>query len=103
MSPTYQPVRQAIIDKRIVIATYDGFVREMCPHAIGTGKDGGEQALFFQFAGGSRRGLPPDGQWRCIPIGGLSSVSIRHGQWHTGPDHTKQQTCVKQIDIEVAH
>ena len=103
MSAAYQLIRQAIIDKEIIVATYDGYEREMCPHALGTGKDGGEQGLFFQFAGGSKSGLPPDGQWRCIPIGGLSGVTTREGTWHTGPDHTRPQTCVKQIDVEVAY
>lgn len=100
MATVYQIVRQAIIDKKQIIATYTGHVREMCPHAIGT-KNGREQALFFQFAGGSSSGLPPEGEWRCIPIAGLSNVSVKDGPWHTGANHSKVQSCVDTIDVEV--
>ena len=102
MSETYDLVKRAIIEKLQVIAAYDGCQREMCPHVIGT-KYGREQCLFFQFAGKSRSGLPAGGQWRCIPIAGLSNVSVRAGEWHTGLEHTQAQTCVDCIDTEVAH
>ena len=48
----YDIVRRAIRNKEIIVATYDGFVREMCPHVLGT-KDGVEHALFLQVGGGS--------------------------------------------------
>lgn len=96
---TYAIVRQAIIDRQQIIATYDGHRREMTPHVIGT-KDGREQALFFQFAGGSNSGLPPGGDWRCMTIDGLSDVSAREGEWHTGESTTDEpQTCVDVVDV----
>jgi hypothetical protein len=60
MLNTYAVVRQAIIDKHQILATYKDHHREMCPHVIGT-KTGRQQALFFQFAGSSSTGLPPGG------------------------------------------
>lgn len=102
MSDVYSIVRQAIIDKQQIVADYQGHHREMCPHVIGT-KDNRRQALFFQFAGESSSGLPPSGEWRCIPIEGLSNVSARPGEWHTAMDHTTPQTCVDVIDVEVAY
>ena len=102
MSDTYSIVRQAILDKDQIVATYRGHRREMCPHAIGS-KDGRRQALFFQFAGSSISGLPPGGEWRCIPIEGLSDVVRRSGRWHSGGDHTQPQTCVDLVDVEVAY
>ena len=33
----------------------------------------------------------------------LSNVSIHDGKWHTGHSHTKPQTCIGEIDVEVAH
>lgn len=95
-------IRDAILNRRQIVATYDGYVREMCPHVMGF-KYGRRQALFFQFAGGSKRGLPPGGQWRCIPIDGLSDVTSHEGEWYTEPSHTRPQTCVDQIEIEVAY
>lgn len=102
MNDTYSIIRQAIEDQKQVIATYGGRVREMCPHAIGT-KDGREQAIFFQFAGESSKGLPAGGEWRCLAIEGLSDVSVRDGAWQTDSNHSQPNTCIDEIDIEVAH
>jgi hypothetical protein len=104
----YQMIRQAIIDKDIVIATYHGHVREMCPHILGTKRER-IQSLMYQFAGGSSIGLEPDGSpsnWRCIIVEGLIDVSIRksQGEWHTASNYSRPQTCVDQtgIDVEIA-
>lgn len=102
MADTYSVVRQAIIDKQQIVATYQGHVREMCPHAIGT-KNGRQQALFFQFGGTSSSGLPPGGQWRCIPIEGLDHVMSQPGEWHTAENHSEPSTCIDIIDVEVAY
>lgn len=101
----YALIRQAILDKDIVVATYNGHFREMCPHVLGT-KNGRRQCLFYQFAGTSSSGLGPDGSpdnWRCIPIGALRDVSVRKGDWHTAPNHSRPQTCVGQIDVQVTY
>lgn len=97
---TYETVRQAILNKQQVIATYDGHRREMCPHVIGT-KDGVERTLVYQFGGTSSSGNIP--QWRCMDIDRLSNVSVRSGQWHTSGGHSKPQTCVDVVDVEVSH
>lgn len=94
----------AIQKKMIVTATYQGLVRVMCPHVVGykSNKKGQElNALFFQFAGESKSGLPPGGQWRCIHLDQLANVSTAPGEWHTGPDHSRPQTCVDHILAEV--
>lgn len=100
---TYSDVRQAILDKNQVIAHYGGHYREMCPHAIGT-KNGKEQALFYQFAGDTSKG-PVTGDskdnWRCMPISGLSNVSIKSGSWHTADNHSQATTCIDEIDVQV--
>lgn len=98
----YSIVRQAILDKEQIVATYGGHRREMCPHVIGT-KDERRQALFFQFAGSSSSGLPAGGQWRCIPIDGLSDVISQPGEWHSGGRHTQPQTCVDIVDVEIIY
>jgi hypothetical protein len=102
----YQMIRQAIIDKDIVIATYHGHVREMCPHVVGM-KCGRAQALLYQFSGGSSIGLEPDGSpsnWRCVIVDELQDVSIRQslGEWHTASSYSRPQTCIDGIDVEVA-
>jgi hypothetical protein len=73
----------------------------MCPHVIGTNKNGRAQALFYQFGGESKSGLGPAGSsknWRCIPIEGLTNVYTRSGEWFTAPDHSRPQTCVNDVD-----
>ena len=100
---TYNLIRQAILDKHQIVADYHGYRREMCPHAIGT-KNGREQALFFQFAGGSKSGLgDPEKNWRCIHIDLLTNVSTRDGDWYTAQNHSQRQSCVGVVDEEVAH
>ena len=102
-SQTYRIVRDAIERRLQVIGRYNGYVREMCPHTIGLNRRGEEQALFYQFAGGSSTGLGPDGDpnnWRCIPLARLENVTTRQGPWHSAPNHSRPQTCVADVDLE---
>ena len=104
-STNYAVIRNAIINKQQVTATYSGHIRQMCPHVIGT-KNGREQALFYQFGGTSSSGaIVADSlkNWRCIPIEGLSNVSVKSGNWHTGGNHSQDQTCVDDIDVEITY
>ncbi|MGK2939674.1 MAG: hypothetical protein ACSLFR_18035 [Solirubrobacteraceae bacterium] len=102
MADVYSMVRDAIVSRQQIVATYSGHRREMCPHAIGT-KGGRPQALFFQFGGSSSSGLPPGGEWRCLPLSGLSDVAAVEGDWHSGTSHSQSQTCIDDIDIEIDH
>ncbi|HEV2127092.1 MAG TPA: hypothetical protein VGR22_00560 [Thermomicrobiales bacterium] len=98
----YSRIRQAILDKHQIIATYRGHRRKRCPHVLGT-KGGRRQALFFQFAGSSSSGLPPGGEWRCIPIDQLADVVVQPGPWHTRTGHIRPQTCIDVVDAEMAY
>jgi hypothetical protein len=99
MESTYALVRRAIAEKLQVHATYSGHRRRMCPHVIG-GRGGEPRALFFQFAGGSGRGLDPGGDWRCLPLAGLAEVSLHGGSWHTRA-HSEPQSCIEDVDLRV--
>lgn len=98
MADTYALIRRAIVERQRIHAVYGGHPRRLCPHVLGT-RDGRARALFFQFGGSSARGLPPGGDWRCLPLEGLSEVSVHAGPWRTKP-HTQPQTCIDEIDIE---
>lgn len=104
-SEKYERIRSAIENKQQVVATYGKHRREMCPHAIGLGPSGNEQALFFQFAGTSSQGdaslLPDEDRWRCLALDGLSDVVIRDGDWHSGGNHSTPNKCIREIDLEV--
>jgi hypothetical protein len=71
----------------------------MCPHVLGT-KDDQPRVLFFQFAGDSGRGLAPGGDWRCLPLDGLTEVALHDGPWHTRA-HSEPQRCIDDVDLEV--
>jgi hypothetical protein len=97
----YFLIRRAVVERKQIQATYEGRVRKMCPHVLGT-KNGRPQALFFQFAGESARGLRPGGDWRCLPVDELTAVSLHDGPWHTDDRYGRaEQTCVGEVDIAV--
>jgi hypothetical protein len=100
----YDLIRKAILEKKIVHATYKNQPREMCPHVLGR-KNGKPQALFYQFGGESTsRPIEPDGSpvnWRCLELAMLSDVRLVDGEWHTAPNHSRPQTCVGEIDVAV--
>jgi hypothetical protein len=106
ISEKFEIIKDAILAKRPVSAIYDGRIRHLCPHVLGVGKDGDYQALFYQFAGESNsRPIQPDGSaanWRCLALDRLTDIRSIDGSWHTAPDHSRPQTCVKQICYEVS-
>ncbi|MFZ4695860.1 MAG: hypothetical protein ACOYMV_12110 [Verrucomicrobiia bacterium] len=102
-SQIYTLIRSAVVNKQQVIATYGGYIREMCPHVIGF-KNGVEHALFYQFGGETSRGrITHDSphNWRCLELSKLSNVSVRNGEWHTSTRHSERQECVDQVDVQV--
>ena len=52
-STTYTLFRSAILGEQQVVCLYDGRVRELCPHIIGTNRRGEEVVLAWQFGGES--------------------------------------------------
>ncbi len=99
---TYELVKQAIIDKRCVTCLYNGYLRKMTPHVIGT-KKGIRQALFYQYGGESNSGLSvdPTKNWRCIPIDKIKDLSVNSDLFQTAQNHSKTQSCVDNIDVEI--
>ena len=104
-SNTYEIVRKAIIQKKQIVAEYQGHKREMCPHVIGK-KYGENQALFYQFGGTSSSGIIVPGSkknWRCIKIDELRNVEVRDGKWYSFSDHKEPQNCVDEVVAEVKY
>lgn len=101
--PIYALIREALLTRQQVVATYNGHVREMCPHVLGeTG--GVRHALFYQFGGTSSQGPCRPGSpdnWRCIPLHRLTDVSIRPGDWHTTSIYARPTSCVSEVDVQV--
>lgn len=97
-STTYALFRAAILAERQVICTYGQLRRELCPHIIGTNKDGDEVVLAWQFAGESSGSLP---QWRCLKLANVRDAGARDGKWFAGASHRATQTCVTTIDLDI--
>lgn len=99
----YTAVKTAIINKQPISATYDGYYRELCPHAIGT-KNGKNQGLFYQFGGDTSKGPIGDegpNNWKCMHIDKLQNIQVIGGEWHTASNHSNRSTCIDAIDVEV--
>jgi hypothetical protein len=97
-SPTYTLFRSAILAEQQVTCIYDGRFRELCPHIIGTNKDGEEAVLAWQFGGKSSGKLP---QWRCLKLANVRDARARDGRWHEGGSHKTTQRCVTEIDLDI--
>jgi hypothetical protein len=99
-SPTYKLITQAMVSRRQVLCIYRGFARELCPIILGH-TEGRERVLAFQFAGGSKSGLPQGGQWKCLDVAEMSRVKLREGRWYSGHSHRGPQHCVADVDLDV--
>jgi hypothetical protein len=94
----YQLLAEAIATKQQVSAHYHDEERVFSPHALGT-KRGVAHVLVYQYAGGSRSGLPPEGEWRCLDVEGLRDLRVMPGAWRTAPNVFNPQTCLDEIDV----
>jgi hypothetical protein len=61
----------------------------LCPHVIGTNKNGEEVVLAWQFGGESSGKLP---QWRCLKLANVHHARAGKSSWHEGGSHRTMQT-----------
>lgn len=99
-SAAYLLFREAVLKEKQVTCTYRGRYRALCPVVVGH-SDGHEKVLAYQFAGETTSRLPPGGEWRCLDLAGVSNVQLRDGRWHEGSGHRSEQTCVRDVDLDV--
>jgi putative transcriptional regulator len=96
-SPSYLLFAQAIVERKQILCSYNGYPRELCPIILGHSQ-GQERALTYQFGGESESDLP---DWKCLSLAKVSDVQLREGPWHAGGSHTQRQGCVKVVDLDV--
>jgi hypothetical protein len=99
-SGVYRLFEKAMRTRRQVVCTYHGYVRQICPVILGH-SGGHEKALTYQFAGQSKSGLPPGGEWRCLFLAEVTGAKLHDGPWLAGSSHTQPQGCVQDVDIDV--
>jgi hypothetical protein len=100
-STIYRLIWKAARARKQITCIYGGCYREACPHILGYKKLGQEAVFAFQFGGDSTSRLPPQGDWRCFDLAGVTDVQLRDGRWHSGTRHTKTQTCIQFVDVDV--
>lgn len=93
-------VRQAIADKKVLVCTYRGFRRDLCPHALGW-KNGRRHLIAFQFGGENSTGLRPGGDWICLSVDDLKDLQMRDGPWRTAPDYRRILACFDVFEMGV--
>jgi len=84
----YQLLRTAVVNKRLVRATYGGRDRWFCPHRLGGNREGQLRVLCYQYAGQSGSGLHPAGwpaNWRCVAVEKLSRVELLKDAYSAQP------------------
>jgi predicted DNA-binding transcriptional regulator YafY len=102
-SATYAIFRNAILAERQVVCTYEQRRREVCPLVLGLNKDGQEAVLAWQFGGEVSTGmLAKGGAWKCFRLAKVRDASSRAGPWYEGGSHAKAQTCVTDVDLDIA-
>jgi uncharacterized protein len=99
-STVFRLFHRAILKRQQITCRYEGHYREVCPYILGH-KDGRERALVYQFGGTSSRGLPPEGDWRCLSLSGVRDPATRDGQWHGDAKHSTTQKCVDVVFVDV--
>jgi hypothetical protein len=100
-SEAYKIIRNALLKRQIVKATYNEYQRLLCPHIIGI-RGSEERCFCYQFGGDSSNGECA-GAWKCLRIGRMKDISVEEGEWHTDENvrHDRKQYCIAIVDLMV--
>ena len=104
LEQAHAQVRSAIIHRRPIATLYRGRRRLLCPHLLGWNKHRRLQVLSYQYGGDSESGLKPAGSsdnWRCLAVENLSGVELLDGPWQTADNHSRPQTCIEEVELDV--
>jgi hypothetical protein len=97
-------IRAAIIHRRPIAALYRERRRLLCPHLLGWNRYRRLRVLCYQFGGDSESGLEPTGapdNWRCMAVEHLDHVELLDGTWQTAENHSRPQTCIEEVELDV--
>jgi hypothetical protein len=97
-------IRAAIIHRRPITALYRGRRRLLCPHLLGWNRHRRLQVLCYQYGGDSESGLKParaSDNWRCLAVENLSHVELLDSPWQTAENHSRPQTCIEEVELDV--
>lgn len=96
-------IRYAIVHRRPIAALYRGRRRLLCPHLLGWSRHRRLHVLCYQYGGDSESGLKPtpSDNWRCLAVESLSHVELLDSLWQTAENHSRPQTCIEQVELDV--
>jgi len=104
LEQAHTQLRAAITRRRPIAALYRGRRRLLCPHLLGWNRRRRLQVLCYQYGGDSESGLQPAGEsdnWRCLAVENLSQVELLDGPWQTAENHSRPQTCIEEVELDV--
>jgi hypothetical protein len=104
LEQAHTQLRAAIIRRRPIAALYRGRRRLLCPHLLGCNRHRRLQVLCYQYGGDSESGLKQVGasdNWRCLAVENLSQVELLDGVWQTAENHSRPQTCIEEVELDV--
>lgn len=104
LEQAHTQLRAAIVHRRPIAALYRGRKRLLCPHLLGWNRHRRLQVLCYQYGGDSQSGLQPAGEsdnWRCLAVENLSQVELLNGPWQTAENHSRPQTCIEEVELDV--
>ena len=104
LGQAHAQIRSAIVHRRPIAALYRGRRRLLCPHLLGWNKQRRLQVLCYQYGGDSESGLEPAGapdNWRCLAVENLTQVELLDGPWQTAENHSRPQTCIEDLALDV--
>jgi hypothetical protein len=97
-------IRAAMVHRRPIAALYRGRGRLLCPHLLGWNRHRRLQVLCYEYGGDSESGLKPAGaadNWRCLAVEDLNQVELLDGPWQTAENHSRPQTCIEEVELDV--
>jgi len=95
----YAHIWQAIRERKQIVFSYRGGLRETCPLVLGYAADEQEKVFAYQFAGVTSPGskLP---NWRCYFLVRVKNLQLREGPWLEGTSHKQAQSGVRFVDVD---
>jgi hypothetical protein len=99
-SQNYAKIWRAIRERLQITCAYQARYREACPIILGYSAEGQERVLVFQIGGQTSAGSKLPG-WRSFDLTGLSGLKLREGSFVEGDRHTRTQSLIRFVDVDV--
>ncbi len=97
----YNILKNAVLGRYCLTATYKRHQRKLSPHVIGTNDKHEEHLLAYQYGGSSSSGLPNGGEWRCFKVEDLTNIERSNDPWQSTLTSRAGNSCITRIDAEV--